>query len=221
MKKIIKNRMLTGTDLKIIALVSMTIDHIGAMLFPEYIILRIIGRLAFPIYCFLLVEGFFHTSNRKNYLIRLGIFAMISEIPFDLAFSGKIINIANQNVFFTLFIGLLVMHFCEFASSDMSRYLMCAIGMVAAWAFQTDYGAYGVAMILGFYLFRKIKVSIYIFQIVMNVLVIGGTQAAGALALIPIEFYNGERGGDKFKMMFYWWYPLHLMVLYIIKCIVM
>lgn len=55
----------------------------------------------------------------------------------------------------------------------------------------------------------------------MNVLVIGGTQAAGALALIPIEFYNGERGGDKFKMMFYWWYPLHLMVLYIIKCIVM
>lgn len=98
---------LSGFTLKCIAMVTMLIDHIGYVLFPGYVIFRIIGRLAFPIYCFLLVEGAVHTSNWKKYLGRLFLFALISEIPFNLAIGGKLWYPASQNVFFTLFLGLL------------------------------------------------------------------------------------------------------------------
>ena len=93
--------------LKITALITMIIDHYGAIFQGNIIIYRIIGRLAFPIYCFLLVEGYTHTSNIKKYASRLIAFAIISEIPFDLAFFGKI-GFEHQNIFFTLFIGCLL-----------------------------------------------------------------------------------------------------------------
>lgn len=77
---------LDGTVLKLIACLSMFIDHLGAVCFSGMMGFRIIGRLAFPIYCFLLVEGAVHTRNMKKYILRMGIFALISEVPFDLAF---------------------------------------------------------------------------------------------------------------------------------------
>jgi len=97
--------LLSNSKLKIIALIAMTIDHVGYTLYPNLVILRIIGRVAFPIYCFLLVEGFRYTSSRKRYFIRLLVFALISEIPFDLAFNNP-----SQNVFFTLAIGCLMLN---------------------------------------------------------------------------------------------------------------
>ena len=98
---------INGFTLKWIAIVSMLIDHMGAILFPQYIEMRIVGRLAFPIYCFLLAEGAVHTSNIRRYEIRLLAFACLSDIPFDLAFFGGV-TLEHQNVFFTLLLGVLV-----------------------------------------------------------------------------------------------------------------
>ena len=116
---------INGYDLKMIALVTMLSDHVGAVLLWRYIeathgysdgvlmgiyeFTRYIGRMAFPIYCFLLVEGFLHTRNKGKYALRLGIFAIISEVPFDLNFTGNLCDFGYQNVFFTLMIGVFTM----------------------------------------------------------------------------------------------------------------
>ena len=96
---------LNSFQLKCIAIVTMLIDHIGAIIFPTQMGFRIIGRFSFPIFCFLLVEGFHHTKDVKKYMIRLGIFALISEIPYDLAFRNVFLEFERQNVFFTLLLG--------------------------------------------------------------------------------------------------------------------
>ena len=112
---------LSGSTLKIIAIITMLIDHIGAtilwmeiiyngdQLYGLYYLCRSIGRISFPIFCFLLVEGFMHTSDVKKYAVRLGIFALVSEIPFDLALGQQLIYAKHQDVFFGLVIALLVM----------------------------------------------------------------------------------------------------------------
>ena len=110
---------LNGFTLKWIAMLTMLIDHTGMVLFPQYRIFRIVGRLAFPIYCFLLVEGAVHTSNWKKYVSRLILFALISEIPFDLARSGQIVAADAQNVFFTLSFGLLAVIILKEQKTDL------------------------------------------------------------------------------------------------------
>ena len=112
----VKQQGISGYWLKVIAVVSMLIDHTSAVILEQIpglenpaFLMRIIGRLAFPIYCFLLVEGFMHTRDREKYALRLGCFAAVSEIPFDLAFNGKVLEVGYQNVFFTLLLGLLTM----------------------------------------------------------------------------------------------------------------
>ena len=87
--------------LKLIAILSMTIDHIGYLLFPKVTLLRIVGRIAFPIFAYLIAEGFVHTGDVKKYLLRLGIFAILSEIPYDLVISGNVLDLEQQNIFFT------------------------------------------------------------------------------------------------------------------------
>ena len=101
---------LNSYQLKCIAIITMLIDHIGAVLFPENLVLRYIGRISFPIFCFLLAEGFYHTKNVKKYMMRLAVFAVLSEIPYDLAFRNTYIEFTRQNVFFTLLIGVVMMY---------------------------------------------------------------------------------------------------------------
>ncbi|WP_461817744.1 TraX family protein, partial [Faecalimonas sp.] len=97
-------------QLKIIAIIAMIIDHIGLFFFPEHILFRIIGRISFPIFAFLIVEGFYHTRDIWKYMFRLGVFAVLSEIPFDLLTTGKVFDLRHQNVFFTLLIGVILMY---------------------------------------------------------------------------------------------------------------
>lgn len=187
-----EKKILTGNALKLIAMITMLIDHIAYVILERGILYRVVyvngeaihelrdsnqfleivnlvlrgvGRIAFVIFLFLLVEGFIHTSNVFKYALRLGIFAIISEIPFNIAFSGKVFDIENQNVFFTLFISLIMMcgfealhdHFYE---SHYALYFILSIlvwfaASAAAAFLKTDYGAMGVSMAAVMYLLRN------------------------------------------------------------------
>ena len=94
--------------LKMIAIISMLVDHIGHIFFPEVMIFRIVGRIAFPIFAYVLAEGIYYTKDITKYMMRLGIFALLSEIPYDLAIMGSMLEFSHQNVFFTLFFAVLM-----------------------------------------------------------------------------------------------------------------
>lgn len=240
--------------LKLIAIITMLIDHVTAVFIPNdtwvYIAGRLTGRLAFPIFAFLLVEGFFHTSNIKKYLTRLGIFALISEIPFDLAFynasfanvniktdlsnmfkDGEVFNsvisrfMRNQNIFFTLFIGLSavwLMNEIEKKYKNKMIYINLlnaavtfSLSIVAA-ILRTDYGFVGVLLIVAFYLFRGSKPLLAISLIILSGNIV---KAFSTLSIIPIAFYNGKKG-KSIKYLFYAFYPVHLFILFILLMII-
>ena len=212
--------------LKIIALVTMIIDHYGAIFQSNILYYRIIGRLAFPIYCFLLVEGYTHTSNLKKYASRLLVFAFISEIPFDFAFNGKL-GFAHQNIFFTLFIGLAAIYFIDNKEGkyNVDKTLIIVAACISATLLQTDYQFIGIIYILSFYFTRNLSMKKRLLatapvMIAVN-LSAGWIQQFSVLALIIIYFYNNEpEVKNKFlQMSFYIAYPLHLLIFYLIKAI--
>ena len=205
--------------LKMIAIVSMLIDHMGAILFPQYIILRYIGRIAFPIYTYTLVEGFMHTRDIKKYMVRLGMFALLSEIPFDLAFRGSVIYIQKQNVFFTLFLGVLMLYLLlKSRNRIQSAALVLAILLLSEFL-RTDYSSMGLLMILCFYVFRDNKVMKLLGVAAINVFLMGRVQVFAIPALIFIALHGGEQG-PKCKKFFYGFYPVHLLALYLISVII-
>lgn len=236
---------LSGSTLKWIAVVTMLIDHVGAavllrvyrtncfrltteglrQLVLVYRVMRAIGRVAFPIYCFLLVEGFRRTGNALKYALRLFLFALISEIPFDLAFHSQILETEYQNVFFTLFFGLAAMIAADaicrrwLKEEWTLRYRILEMVVVGgctavaagmAWLLRTDYSWKGVGCIMIMYLFRRNKTT----QIAAGISSFLWENTA-FLAFIPIALYNGKRG-LKMKYFFYIFYPAHLLVLYFI-----
>ena len=211
--------------LKVIALISMTIDHYGAIFHSDIDIYRIIGRLAFPIYCFLLVEGYKYTSNVNRYIKRLLVFALISEIPFDLAFYGGL-EFKHQNIFFTLSIGLIAMYLIDkkegkYAFNDTAVFIgACIIAMIL----MVDYSFLGVIYIL---LFHKVKdypknkklLNVAIIMFLLNLISTGWKQQFSLLAIPIIYLYNGELGPKNkiSQMFFYAAYPLHLFVFYMVN----
>ena len=237
-----------GSTLKIIAVITMIIDHIGACVIQRmlinggvmtvvasgikgilnlegdmralailwWVMRMIIGRIAFPIYCFLLVEGFVHTGSVGKYALRLLIFAIISEVPFDLAISGQTINWLYQNVFFTLLISLLSMWGMSYVDKKMNGNIVAKIfvtlaGMITAGVLNTDYGASGVACVLLLYISAYNRFMQNIIGAFMSVLFLG--EWAAPLSFAFIGGYRGERGLD-LKYFFYIIYPLHLIILY-------
>ena len=216
MERIAEKIKIDSFTLKMIAMLSMLADHIGAVLFPEQILFRVIGRLAFPI--FALVEGFFYTHDIKKYMCRIGILALLSEIPFDLTVSGKILEFGHQNIFFTLFIGLVMMYFLMKSSGKFEMVTVSLVSFLIADLLRTDYGGVGVLMILCFYLFRDDMLWKTISVLFVNIALMGGVQVFGVLALIPIYLYNGTQG-KKMKWLFYGFYPVHLLALFLIKMI--
>ncbi len=198
--------MLSGFALKIIAILSMTIDHTGCILFPDNLTLRVIGRIAFPIYCYLIAEGFSKTRSVPKYLLRLGAFALISEIPFDLAFHGEAFYWQKCNVFVTLFLGLLSLFLFEKIRSlkDMPAPAGFVLGTVpvillavAADLAGTDYGAYGVLMIFLFYIFRE-KTGLVIFSLFLLTEIKYGIRSIDASAYSKAySFFKIATIGDK------------------------
>lgn len=252
-----RKRGISSAVLKNIAVVTMLIDHIGAVIVTRlliqnglyeamgsqetyaawlgqnggmygiYMAMRIIGRFAFPIYCFLLVEGFQKTHDVKKYLGRMFLFALLSEVPFDLALSGKVWYMEYQNVFFTLLIGLLVIAGLQlveqrFAGTETGKRLLRVIlgaviilaGCALALLLKTDYNFKGVMAIVVLYLFRKRKKA-QIWAGVIVFLLMDGLEMIAALSFILIWFYNGTRGKQN-KYFFYFFYPVHLLLLWLI-----
>ena len=211
---------MNGLILKIIALITMMIDHYGAIFHGDIQLFRIIGRLAFPIYCFLLVEGYMHTRDVKKYASRLFIFALISELPFDLAFYGKL-GSQHQNIFFTLFIGLIAMYFMDKYETSLKRLFIFYLAGILATLLATDYSIIGIIYILSFYYTRNLPkekripiVGLIIF--VVNLLSMARLQQYALLALPLLYLYNGKPG-PKYKaiqILFYAAYPLHLLIYY-------
>ena len=204
--------------LKMIAIVAMLIDHVGAVLFPQYRILRYIGRIAFPIFAYTLVEGFIHTRDIKKYMMRMGILAVISEIPFDLALTGKALEFGHQNVFFTLLLGLLMLYLMTKAPDEVRGLLCVFVILFISRYLRIDYSYRGLLMIFWYYQYRNNN-AMKLFGIAfINIFIMGGSQIFALLALIPILLHNGERG-PKCKGFFYGFYPVHLLVIYFINMI--
>ena len=226
--------------LKTIACITMLVDHIGASCieagiltpgldsgtlsrdtlsaYPLYrldMVLRFTGRLAFPIFCFLLVEGFVHTHDVKKYVRRLFLFALISEVPFDLAFFRTPFDFSAQNVYWTLALGVLAMaglkHFEKPDGSASWKGLLCAAGCtLAALLACTDYNAIGVLIICALYLTRGDRKR----QCIVGA-VLFAWELTAPLAFVLVWFYNGQRGRctPAMQKVFYWFYPVHLLVL--------
>ena len=239
----VKNCRLSSNALKIIAMLSMLVDHTGFVFFPGQLMFRYVGRIAFPIYCFLLTEGFFHTRNVYRYMARMGVFALISEIPFNLGLYHTLVYRWNVNVFFTLFLGLAVMYFSEFmyrrTGSRSPGILFCFMGMMAAEYIHSDYGSMGVLVIYIFYLAYEGRNCGTVQSRRNTTLVMCLAEAAlfavksslerwAVFSLIPILLYSGKKSGKIWKTLhmdridlfikyfFYAVYPFHLLVLWFI-----
>lgn len=209
--------------LKLIAVISMLIDHTGAVLFPEEVWFRIVGRLAFPIFCFLIAEGYTHTRNVKRYAFRLFLFALLSEIPFDLLFFDSWFDISGQNVFFTLFLGLCAVWVADILKSRwlVPAFLCAGLFAAAAQLLCTDYGAFGVALIVAFFLCRDkdfLKTAAFLLLNTGDALLNDSmVQLYAAPAVLPILLYNGKPGKYRLKVFFYLFYPCHLLILYFVS----
>ena len=209
--------------LKLFAASFMLIDHIGILFFPEIMIFRILGRISFPIFAFLVVEGFMHTRNIKKYILRIVVFGFISEIPFYMLVSGHILCRENQNLFFTFAIGLVMLWFLSNNVVPMYTNLIVAVGVLLAVLLRTDYSLYGMALINFFYMFRESRIK-YIFFVLVSLLY-GGVQRAALLSVVPLWFYNGNVGPEfthKNVIMygFFIFYPVHMLILFGIKKII-
>lgn len=204
---------LDSFQLKCIAIVSMALDHTGAVLYPSQIWLRCLGRIAFPIFCFLIVEGFFHTHDVRRYMGRLGVFALISEIPYDLAFRGVPLEYDHQNVFFTLLIGIGMMVLLERNREWPVKAVILLLAMWLAVLIRSDYNFRGVLLIFVFYIFHESRWLAVTAGGFWNFLYQGVIQKYGVLSVLPLALYNGERG-RKMKYFFYIFYPAHLLLLY-------
>lgn len=215
-----KKTFLTAAHLRILALSLMLLDHLWGTVVPGNDWMTYLGRMAFPIFAFQAAEGYVHTHNFKGYCKRLALFAVISEIPFNLMISGSPLFPFHQNVMLTLLLGLLS---CR--AWDRRKWGQLALLWLTGIFTFPDYGALGVATVLMFHVFRGQKLLQLCFLVLINwfgfegmELLIGPlrlpVQSFAILAWIPICLYNGEKGGGKgLQTASYIFYPLHMLIL--------
>ncbi len=217
-------RILNGTNLKLIAMLSMILDHVGDNFFPDQLWMRALGRIAMPIFAFCIAEGFGHTRNRGRYLLRMGIFALVSEIPFDLVTSGKLLELSHQNIMLTFFWAILGLLCYEKLVSRGTRgsfvpgWLTLLFFVGASLLLRLDYNMLAVGLIFLYYLLRKhaplwnnLAAAAW-HALLRNV----GIYWFGLLGFLPILLYNGKRGRG-LKWLFYLFYPGHLLLIWAIR----
>lgn len=218
--------------LRLIALISMMIDHAGLALFPDIGLFRCIGRLAFPIYCFLIAKGYLHTRSIAGYGRRLLLLAILSEIPFDLLIFGRIVSPVEQNVLFSLLLGLMALYAADLLASKPLYASAAVLGLsMCAMAANVSYGWLAIALCLcvrhaGQ---RRTKMCAYmagtLLVYTLSLLLSGVTMSwvlvslCSLLSLIPLLLYNGKRGARNPLMtfLFYAAYPLHIIALLIVR----
>ncbi len=209
--------------LKWIAIITMTVDHIGVVLYPEFNVLRFIGRLSFPLFAYLLILGMESTRNIRYYFTRLFIFALISQVPFFLAIDYG--PFESLNIFFTLSFGLLFIYFFKKGSA------FAFVPVVASFVLPFDYGIYGIAMMGCMYILKKnTKFGVASLVLLNTLFLVPLNSQFLSIAAIPfiVLHKNGSlnitrESSERFaiplwrKYFFYVYYPLHLALLYIIK----
>ena len=205
--------------LKWIAMITMTVDHLGAILYPEHMVLRLVGRLSFPLFCYLIVLGVESTRDVRNYFARLFLFALISQVPFYVALGYKPFD--SLNIFFTLSFGVLFLEFYERKS------LLILLPVLASTLLNFDYGIYGIASIGCMYFLKEDTRLAVLSLVLLNLLFlpISSTQIFSLLALPmillhrsgPLKIERKTVYPSWKKYFFYVYYPLHLTLLYMIK----
>ena len=236
---------LSVTSLQLIAMTAMLLDHIYYNRLLDWQWLTCVGRIAFPIYCFLAVEAFFHTRSFQRYLLRLLLFALLSEIPYDLMGSGQWFALRSQNVMWTLLLGLCGVWCMERAKQCSCRWVVFAVIPVVLYACwylgnlgRVDYRGAGAMTVCVFWMFRGRKwwcltglfLSLlwihtqllrgYYYNISVFGVELGfGRQVLSLFALLPILLYRGKRGfgGKGFQRLRYVFYPAHMLLLYLLR----
>lgn len=222
-----KYQFLSGSALKTLALAAMLIDHIavsllrktglgiitlGALPLNLYSWMRAFGRIAFPIYSFLLTEGYIHTKSLWKYARNLLCFALISEIPWNLIHADRLFYLRSQNVFFTLFLGLMGIWVIDCITDKKSQIFCLSALLLTSFLLKADYGATGFSFILIMFLLRENR-------FLQSIIGAGFLSPYAGLAAPPICLYSGKRGyihGYR-KYLFYAAYPVHMMVLWILQ----
>lgn len=234
---------LNGAQLKLFAIITMLIDHCGLvivyyallcstntsltahqeLLWNIYHLMRDIGRTAFPVFLFLLVQGFIHTHDRKAYARRLFVFGILSELPFNLCVDQTLFSTAHQNVMWSLLFGFFMMWGLDVLSQkeipETLKFLlglvMIAAASLAAWGLHTDYRYKGILILAVLYFVRFDKRLTLVALIVCFL-----WEPAAIFAALPVAFYNGQRGKMS-KQFFYWFYPVHFLVLFVMQRVIL
>lgn len=220
---IINNKGITASQLKLIALITMIIDHIGYILLPDIIILRYIGRIAFPIYAFLIGEGLLHSQNRKKYFFKIAITFLVFEI-----ISFFVEGSLSICVLYGFLCAIVIVQICEWAKKDIiKRRPIAAIPIsllfISTVVFSSAYIFFAIILPLIIYFTKNEKLKIFLFSITLLMcgIVYWNYQILCIFALIPILFYNKKKGKPLFfKNSFYVLYPLHYLIIGITKLII-
>ena len=241
-----KLKCINALELKVLAMALMLCDHMWATVLPDIGWISNLGRLAFPIFAFQIVEGFYQTHDRKKYIQRMLVFALISEIPFDLMTSGVWFFPFHQNVMVTFLIGLLMLSWIERVRGTIWKYILvsavcAALSIVLGNVLMADYFQFGLLTVLLFYWTRNWKYGwvvqlagmiwihgIYMGSLELTMHLFGQTfiipqQGLAVLSLIPIWMYNGKQGYHSKPVQYacYAFYPVHMLILYFLRQILM
>ncbi|MFC1790243.1 TraX family protein [Patescibacteria group bacterium] len=218
--------------IKIIALITMVIDHLGYFFFPKVELFRLIGRLSFPLFAWAIANGARYTKNINLYLARIGVFATISQIPYLMANRLVEPSFSKLNVLFTLFIGLVIIKFISHKNLII-RFLVTSTLLIMATQLKLDYGIENVLSIITFYLFFNkppllipIQSFLYSFNYLYHTFLLSPTRpltlalkygyfAPFAVFSLPITFLYNHKKGKNLKYLFYLFYPLQFVFFYI------
>lgn len=223
---------LSSFVIKIIAIISMTLDHTIKVLGKDISIpleIWALGRIAFPLFAFLLVEGANHTKNMIKYVTRIGVLAIFSEFIYDLTLHNSLLEFNGQNVLFELFLGLLILWLYKYLEGKGKREFIIFPFVFAGFIAEIckfDYGVVGLLCIFFLYIASEkngwLRYVMYFIAICMTLLNVSNQallvlQSYSLLALVPISLYNGKSGYKFNKYLFYVFYPTHLYILYLLK----